>query len=393
MIALARKTLRHEWRRFVPSIFAVGFSGVLLAMQAALVLGIFGSAALYVTASGADLWLGYPGTQSVNFGRTIGADVEMRLRMEPGVAAVEAYQWVDGDWHAAGPTSASTSSPEAEAGAGAGGVSIYLSGISTAPGALMFSRVLSGWQRERLKAPGAVIVDRADLASLGTHEDGTAWINGHRVRVVAVAAGLRGLGGANVLASLETAREIAGLDARQGATYFLAATAAGVDPTVVRERLRASGRGGFGPYEAWTATEFAHRSQRYWMFDTGAGAGVLFMAIVVCLVGSVVTSQSLRTVVLGSAREYAMLNALGVSRAALGRVVVEQSLWIGLLGFALAGLASAALLTLASAYHVPVALSGLAVAACAALVAVLSLLSGLGAVRGVLRADPASLLR
>lgn len=40
MIALARKTLIHEWRRFVPSVFAVGFSGVLLAMQAALVLGI-----------------------------------------------------------------------------------------------------------------------------------------------------------------------------------------------------------------------------------------------------------------------------------------------------------------------------------------------------------------
>ena len=380
MIALARKTLVHEWRRFVPSVFAVGFSGVLLAMQAALVLGIFGSAALYVTASSADLWVGYPGTQSVNFGRSIGADVEMRLRMDPGIAAVEPYQWVDGDWRTAAENAG-------------GGVSIYLSGISTAPGALMFSRVLAGWQRELLRESGAVIVDRADLDTLGTREGGTAWINGHRVRVAAVADGLRGLGGANVIASLETAREIAGVDARGGATYFVAAVRAGADPAAVRERLHAPGQAGFGPYEAWTAQEFAHRSQRYWMFDTGAGAGVLFMAIVVCLVGSIVSSQSLRTVVLGSAREYAMLNALGVSRAALGRVVVEQSLWIGVLGFALAALASAALLAVASAYRVPVALSGLAIAACAVLIAALSLLSGLGAVRGVLRADPASLLR
>ena len=88
MIALARKTLVHEWRRFIPSVFAVGFSGVLLAMQAALVLGIFGSAAVYVTASSADIWVGYPGTQSVNFGRNIGSDVEMRVRMDPDVAAV-----------------------------------------------------------------------------------------------------------------------------------------------------------------------------------------------------------------------------------------------------------------------------------------------------------------
>ena len=97
MIALARKTLIHEWRRFVPSVFAVGFSGVLLAMQAALVLGIVGSAADYVTAASADLWVGYPGTQSVNFGRNIGSDVEMRLRMDPEVEAVEPYVWVDGD--------------------------------------------------------------------------------------------------------------------------------------------------------------------------------------------------------------------------------------------------------------------------------------------------------
>lgn len=381
MIALARKTLVYEWRRFVPSVFAVGFAGVLLAMQAALVLGIFGSAALYVTASGADLWVGFPGTQSVNFGRAIGADVEMRLRMDPDITAVEPYQWVDGDWR----TSA--------ADAGGGGVSIYLSGIRTGVGSMMFSRALSGWQRERLREPGAVIVDRADLSSLGTREGGQAWINGHRVQVVAVVDGLRGLGGANVLASLETAREIAGTAAQAGPTYFVAAVRTGVDPQAVRQRLQAPQPGGFGPYEVWTAQEFAHRSQLYWMLDTGAGAGVLFMAIVVCIVGAVVTSQSLRTVVVGSAREYATLNALGVSRAALGRVVVEQSFWIGLSGFVLAALASAALLGLAAAYRVPVSLNVAAVAACAVLVALLSLLSGLGAVRSVLRADPAALLR
>jgi putative ABC transport system permease protein len=60
------------------------------------------------------------------------------------------------------------------------------------------------------------------------------------------------------------------------------------------------------------------------------------MAVIVCLVGAIVTSQSLKAVVAGSAREYAVLNALGVSRAALGRVVVEQACWIGGLGFVLA---------------------------------------------------------
>ena len=59
----------------------------------------------------------------------------------------------------------------------------------------------------------------------------------------------------------------------------------------------------------------------------------------------------------------------------------------------LAALASAVLLSIASSYRVPVALNLSAVLACGFLVAVLSLLSGLGAMRSLLRADPATLLR
>lgn len=382
MIALARKTLIYEWRRFVPSVFAVGFSGVLLAMQAALVLGIFGSAAIYVTASSADLWVGFPGTQSVNFGRNIGSDVEMRLRMDPDVMAVEPYVWVDGDWRAR---------TQAQGAAG-GGVSVYLSGISAMDQSLMFTKVLTSWQRQLLREPGAVIVDRADLGTLGAQEGSVAWINNHAVKIVAAVDGLRGLGGVNVLASLSTAREIAETTASQGSTYFVARLKQGAKPQEVQARLNQPGHS-FGPYEVWTADAFARRSQRYWMLDTGAGAGVLFMAIIVCLVGAIVTSQSLKAVVAGSAREYAVLNALGVSRASLGRVVVEQSCWIGGLGFVLAALVSAVLLSIAASYRVPVALNLAAVLACAILVAVLSLLSGLGAMRSLLRADPASLLR
>lgn len=380
MIPLARKTLAYEWRRFVPAVFAVGFSGLLLAVQAALVLGIFGSAAVYVRASTADLWAGYPGTQSVNFGRPIGADVDARLRMDPAVTAVEPYLWVDGDWRSGA--------------SGAGGVSVYLSGIRTAPDGMLFAHLLFPWQRDALREPGAVIVDRADLETLGTGIGRTAWINGHRMRVAAAVDGLRGLGGVNVLASLDSAREAAGAgaDAAPANTYVVARTLSPADAPAAQARLAAGGAG-FGPFEVWTAGQFARRSQLYWLFDTGAGAAVLFMVLVVCLVGTVVTSQSLMGVVAGTAREYAVLNALGASRGALGRLVVEQACWIGGLGLLLASAASAALLAVASAYGVPVAMTPTVAAACGVLVGLVALLSGVFAVRGLLGADPALLLR
>ena len=193
MIALARKTLAYEWRRFLPVVLAMCFAGVLLIVQAALVLGIFGTAAIYVKASSADIWAGFPGTQSVNYGHAISADVESHLRMDPDVTRVEPYEWVDGEWRSGAQ--------------GTGNVSVYLSGISTRDDAMMFARILPANLRAQLREPGAVIVDSADLDTLGVDlQNNRAWINGKAVRVVAAQPGLRGLGGVNVLASLDTAQ-------------------------------------------------------------------------------------------------------------------------------------------------------------------------------------------
>lgn len=377
MIGLARKTMVYEWRRFAPAVFAVGFSGVLLAVQAALVLGIFGSAAVYVTASSADLWAGYPGTQSVNFGRDIGPDVEMALRLDPDVADVEPYLWVEGDWHGSART---------------GGVPVFVSGIRTHDNAMMFSRLLPLQRRAQLRAPDAVIVDRSDLDQLGTAVGGHAWINGHRVQVVAALPGLRALGGVNVLASQDTARRLQTGEAANGTPYFVARLRHPAQAEAAQARLAALPPG-FGPLTVWTADAFARRSQLYWIFDTGAGIAVLFMAAIVCLVGAVLTSQALMAVVASSAREYAMLNALGASLRALSRVVLEQACWIGGIGLVLGTLASALLLWLAARYDVPVSMNWPVALGCAALVLGLAMVSGLFAVRSLQRAEPAMLLR
>lgn len=379
MIALARKTVLYEWQRFLPVVLAVGFAGVLLVVQAALVLGIFGASAIYVRMSSADLWAGYPGTQSVNFGRMVSADTEMLLRMDEQVVQTEAYQWVDGDWI----------SDSAEKGS----VSIYLSGISTRADAMMFDHVLSPQVRARLREPGSVIIDSADEESLGLRGGaGRAWINGQPVRVVATLSGLRGLGGVNVLASLDTARAIAGVGRAQGSTYYLARLRDPAAAAAVRDRLLQAPRS-VGPLDIWTADEFSQRSQRYWLLDTGAGVAVLFMALIVCLVGAVITNQSFAAVVAGSTREYATLNALGASRGALARVVISQSCLVGGIGLFLAAAVSALLLVVASFNDVPVAMTPTIGLGCIALVIVMALLSSLMAVRSLLKTDPAVLLR
>lgn len=376
MVPLARKTLIHEWRRFLPSALAVAFSGLLLLMQAALVFGIFGSAAVYINTSSADLWIGYPGTQSIDLGRPIPPQTQAALLMNPDVTRVEPFAWIDGDWR--GP-------------AGSGGVSVFVSGIDPRPDGMMFADVLTPQQRALLREPGGVIVDRSDLPKLGVRIGDQALINGQLVRIVGVGHGLRALGGVNVVASLDTARTLDTDTGGAQVAYYVAKLKPGADAGAVAKQLNAAARG--HRYAVWTRDAFARRAVLYWMFETGAGLGVMFLAAVVFAVGAVITSQTLMGAVAGSVREYATLHALGVSLRDLRRVVLEQAAWIGLFGLIVGGIFSLILIALASGQDVPVQLNALSWLVCAALVMGIALVSGVAAVRSLRHADPALLLR
>ncbi len=376
MVPLARKTLLHEWRRFLPSALAVAFSGLLLLVQAALVFGIFGSAAVYIRKSAGDLWLGFPGTQSIELGRPISSQAQIAALMDPAVERVEPFNWIDGDWR--GP-------------ADKGGVSVFISGIDTRPDALMFAHALSPELRARLDEPDSVIVDRADLDKLGLAVGGQAVLNGHRVRIVGVGSGLRALGGVNILTSLDTSRRLDNGEQGGQVAYYLVKLHDPAQAPAVRDRLNESGK--TGRFQAWTREDFARQAVAYWMFETGAGLGVLFLAVVVVLVGAVITSQTLMSAVAGSIREYATLHALGVGVRALRRVVLEQAAWVGAFGILVGGLGTTLIVVLAQRRDVPAQLSPLLVVVCAALVMIIALLSGLAALRTLRHADPALLLR
>lgn len=377
MAALARKTLIYEWRKFLPAALAVAFSGLLLLMMTALMLGIFSSAGVYVSRSNGDLWAGYPGTQSVELGRPIPRDTEMWLRMDPAVAQVEAFQWLDGDWR--GPIER-------------GGVSVFVSGITPDPAGMMFAHVLAARDRALLVEPGSVIVDAADLDKLGLGIGDTATLNGRHVKIIAAVAGLRALGGVNIVTSLATAHWLNSDAAdRDKVAYYIVRLQPGANVDVVRDRLAALGAAHH--FAVWTSERFAYNAATYWMFETGAGLGFLFLAVIVLVVGVVITSQTLFGAVASSVREYAMLNALGAGLGALRRVILEQAFWVGMVGVVIGSALSIAIMLLAAGQDVPIVFNTLAAVSCAVLVMSIALISGLLAAGVINHLEPANLLR
>ena len=377
MVSLARATLLYEWRRFLAAVLAVAFSGLLVLVQLGLLVGMFGTVAVYIDESDAELWVGFAGTQSVDLGKPFNAQVETRLHIHPAVADVEPFIFAQSDWRTP---------------AGAN-LYAYLLGIDPAHDAMAFAKVLPAATRALLLEPMTVIIDEADREKLGVTPGDTAEIGGRRVKVVAAIKGLRAIGGVNIVSSLASARTVDGSAARerQEVSYFLLRLKPGSNAETVRTEL--APKGAVKSFQVWTATEFSHHSQLYWLTESGAGAGFAFSTLLGLLVGIIVTSQTLMAAITASIREYATLRALGVARGSLRAVVLEQSFWIGIAGLLLTGILSVLIGAIAHAAYVAIVFPPWAIALTAALILIIAIGSGLLALRALGRADPAALLR
>ena len=373
-VSLARAGLRHEGRRYLAAVLAITFASMLIAIQMGLLLGMFGTVSSVIDRSDAELWIGYRNTRSVDLGRAVSRFSDALAWQHPDVRRIERYVSGYADMRRADGVP----------------VSVILNGIDATPQALAYARLLTPAQRAALDAPDAILIDRADEAKLQAAVGDTVEINGRRVRVAGIVDGIRAIGGVNVLASFATARRLMPEGGDQP-TFLLVDLDPAADPAAVQAAL--ADRARFPRYSVWTAAELSYESQAYWLLETGAGIGTAFASLLALIVGMVITSQTLSGAILASLKEFAALRALGVARAALRRVVIEQSFWVGVVGLGLAGALTALLAVVGHLAHVDMRYPWWMLLPLALTMLVVAVLSGLLALRPLNRVDPANLLR
>lgn len=374
-VSLARRSLTYEWRRYLAAVLAVAFSGLLVIVQLALLLGLFRTVTTVVDRSGADLWVGEAAVQSFDLARDMPERVEFRVRSQPGVERVERLLLGYADWRA----------PDGRR------VTVTLVGLNVDEGSLAFPRTVPDGLRRALLRPGGVLVERADLGKLGLSEDGAgdSEINGRRVSVAGIVTGFRSVGGATIFTAEETFRSLTG-STDGGTSYLLVRLADGSDAATVQARLN---RSGTGLFRAMTPEELSIMSQSYWLLESGTGVGFLFSTVLGLLVGVAITSQTLRAAILASLREYATLRALDIPLGALRAVVLEQSFWVGVAGLCITALGAAGVWWAAAAAEVSVAFTGWSILGTALFTMLVSLVSGLFSLGPLYRTEPAELLR
>jgi len=144
---------------------------------------------------------------------------------------------------------------------------------------------------------------------------------------------------------------------------------------------------------SFTSEDFSVHSRLHWLTKTKAGIALGYAAILGLLVGMVVTSQTLYAATTASAREYAILLALGIPRWRISLTVLVQSFWIGVIGVIVAYPAVNGFAQLAALGGVNVLLPWWLLAGAAGVTMFMAMFSGALALRSVRQIEPMSLLR
>ncbi len=189
-------------------------------------------------------------------------------------------------------------------------------------------------------------------------------------------------------------QRVAPYDPRDQVSLGLLKVARGQDPAEVRQRLVQwyAARPDEPRVEVLTRAEVERRETKHWVQDTPIGTIFMLSVGVALLVGSAIVYMVLSNDVEMNLGEYATLNAMGYSKAFLARVVLWLAALLALAAYVPSVLIAMGLYTLTESFaHVPISMDWPRIAYVLLLTLVMSVVSGLLAMRKLQRADPADL--
>ncbi|MBE9067064.1 ABC transporter permease [Leptolyngbya cf. ectocarpi LEGE 11479] len=350
MVSLARKNLLKDLPRFLVAQAGIMFAVSLVTIQTGILKGFTRSTTLLIDSSAADIWVA--SENIVNFELTEPfpyAQVRQAQDIE-GVALAEALTIGSGRWYSDGKLT-----------------TLRVFGFDP-NGRLFRPGQVSDTAIAALNAPYSALIDRTNMRSFRIDDVGdTARIRQLPVTVVGVTSDTQSLVSSKfVFTSLinagayinsgfsseltcqlgegditcvnaferdaNTAGEVAApapLNADAPVTYVLVRAAPGENLQQLKQRLEDTLPG----TKAFTKDELIDTTQAYWQNRTGIGFILGLGAIVGVIVGMVVVAQILYTSVSENLREFGTLKAMGASDWDIYSVILEQSLWMAVLGY------------------------------------------------------------
>lgn len=331
MPSLARKNLFEDLPRFLVAQAGIMFAVSLITIQTGILQGVIRSIALLIDYSQADIWVGSQNSASLELTLQIPYERFTQAQEVEGVELAEPVILNGGSWRSFS------------------GQINHVRVIGFDPdGELFVPGQITKGTLSSLKEPYSFFIDEKNSDSLNVQ-----WI-GDRVEMGTFQTKLVGftkntqstISSPFVFTSLENAHAIVTspmteepskllapapepLESDDLITYVLIRVQPGEDLDQLKQRLEAA-----LPYSrAFTKEEFAQITRNYWEKRTGIGFVLGLGAIVGVVVGIVVVGQILYSSVADHLKEFGTLKAMGASNSLIYSVIIEQSLWMAVLGY------------------------------------------------------------
>lgn len=380
-MSLALSTLIYEWRRYLAAIIALALAGVLMLALGAMFIGIMQSFTATIDKSRAEIIILSPKAEAS--GGPGGGPGPLPKRVVPLIYrhpdVIEVQDLPDDFGRFIGPSKAAPSM-----------VNIMI--IDTSPNGVTLPEDFTDEMRRAIEAPYAVGVDVSAVKQLGVKLGDQAVLNGRTVRVALIMDGYANSQLANVVMSRQTQRLMGRANDDQLGLLMVRVKNNGTikDINRIRDELNAMSD---GLYRAWTKPELTASTTKAMMQEGFIVILMTFMSAIGFIIGVVITWQTLRGAILANIKEFASLRALGVSIGQLRNVVMELSIWVGILGIAAAALLMVGIAMLAKAVNLPMGFDLGSVIQTGVLLLLISIGSGVLTLGALKKGEPADLLK
>lgn len=380
-MSLALSTLIYEWRRYLAAIIALALAGVLMLALGAMFIGIMQSFTATIDKSRAELIILSPKAEAS--GGPGGGPGALPKRVVPLIYrhpdVVEVQDLPDDFGRFIGPGQPSPSM-----------VNIMI--IDTSPNGVTLPQDFNDDMRRAIESPYAVGIDVSAQRQLGVKLGDQAVLNGRTVRVALILDGYANSQLANVVMSRQTQRLMGRANDEQLGLLMVRVKNNGTQKDIerIRDELNAMSD---GLYRAWTKPELTASTTKEMMSEGFIVILLTFLSSIGFIIGVVITWQTLRGAILANIKEFASLRALGVSIGQLRGVVMELSLWVGVLGIGAAALLMTGVAMLAKMVNLPMGFEAGSLIQTAVLLLAISIGSGALTLGALKKGEPADLLK
>ncbi|MBP5976185.1 FtsX-like permease family protein [Brasilonema sp. CT11] len=333
MASIARKNLLEDIPRFLVAQAGILFAVSLVTIQIGLQYGFARSSTQLIDQSRADIWVSSKNMQHLGLTLPIPYERVTKARKVKGVDKAEGVI-IDGAlWHELATDNIS---------------SITLVGAD--PQGMLFDRanIVEGRLND-LKQSFRFMIDKTNLDSIGLKRLGEVGeINNIPAKLVGFTQGTQSIVfGTLIFTSLETANTYrnygtqtttspnnVGSSAKKlvstdQISFVLVKAKRGQNIAKLKRDLEQA----LPDTRAYTRQEISKITQEYWQVRSGIGFILGLGAVVGVVVGAVVVSQILYASVTDHIKEFGTLKAMGASDWFIYNVIIEQAIWMAILGY------------------------------------------------------------